>query len=430
MDVRLQKRYLRLVMQHTNAATRLAAGIRSLPGVGDSFAATQAAWRFFSNSRVTLPALAEPLRELGCRAVDQSRSDYALLVHDWSKIDYDGHASKTDQLQLSNALDRGYELVTALLVDASTGSPLAPMEVGLLASDGLHSTRSGRPLRSLPHLAQLLPTMQASRRWDIRQRLVHVIDREADSVHHFRQWDQEGHLFLVRGDNRRMEHQGRSLLTSEIVEILQEEGAFQVTRDVEVRGQQGRLSIAQTRVVLSGPAWHRGGSRGKRRREYGAPLALRLVVAQVRGRDNRLLAQWWLLTNVPDDVPGSEIALWYYWRWRIESFHKLLKSAGLQLESWQQESAAALVRRLLVACMACVVAWQLEAQTTPAAKSCQTFVVRLSGRQMKRARPVTTPALLAGLHILLVMLQVLDEYTPDQIRQIAAPILPELRRSG
>jgi len=34
------------------------------------------------------------------------------------------------------------------------------------------------------------------------------------------------------------------------------------------------------------------------------------------------------------------------------------------------------------------------------------------------------------LHVLLVMLQVLDEYTPDQIRQLGAQILPELRRSG
>ena len=429
MDVRLQKRYVRLVMQHMNVATELAAGIRSLPAVGSSFAATQAAWRFFSNSRVTLPALAEPLRELGCRMAGQSASAYALLVHDWSKVDYDGHVSKTDQLQLSNSLDRGYELMTALLVDASTGSPLAPMELTLLAADGRHCTRDATPQPPLPHLEQLLPTMHASRVWNIPRRLVHVIDREADSVHHFRQWDHEGHLFLVRGDDRRMQYQGESRLISEIAEILQEKRAFQVARTIEVRGRQGRLSIAQTSVVLSGPAWSRN-SKSKRRREYGAPLSLRLVVAQVRDSDNHLLAQWWLLTNVPEDVPASDVALWYYWRWRIESFHKLLKSAGLQLESWQQESAPAIARRLLVACMACVVAWQLETQTTPEAKSCQTFVTRLSGRQMKRTRPVTTSALLAGLHVLLVMLQVLDEYTPDQIRQLGSQILPELRRSG
>jgi hypothetical protein len=36
------------------------------------------------------------------------------------------------------------------------------------------------------------------------------------------------------------------------------------------------------------------------------------------------------------------------------------------------------------------------------------FLVRLSGRQMKRYRPVTAPALLAGLHLLLTMLEVLE----------------------
>jgi hypothetical protein len=242
MDVRLQKRYGRLVMQHMNVATELAAGIRSLPAVGSSFAATQAAWRFFSNSRVTLPALAEPLRELGCRMAGQSPSAYALLVHDWSKVDYDGHVSKTDQLQLSNSLDRGYELMAALLVDASTGSPLAPMELTLLAADGRHCTRDASPQPPLPHLEQLLPTMQASRAWNIPRRLVHVIDREADSVRHFRQWDRAGHLFLVRGNDRRMQYQGESRLISEIAEILQGKTGFS--------GCAGRRSPRETGSVV------------------------------------------------------------------------------------------------------------------------------------------------------------------------------------
>ena len=74
---------------------------------------------------------------------------------------------------------------------------------------------------------------------------------------------------------------------------------------------------------------------------------MRLIVAQVRDADGTVLAQWWLLTNV-DDVPADQIALWYYWRWRIESFHKLLKSAGLEMEEWRQESAAPIAKRLLV----------------------------------------------------------------------------------
>ena len=48
---------------------------------------------------------------------------------------------------------------------------------------------------------------------------------------------------------------------------------------------------------------------------------MRLVVSEVRDGDGRLLATWLLLTNVPASVPASEVALWYYWRWRVEMFH-------------------------------------------------------------------------------------------------------------
>src|SRR5687768_17208422 len=118
MDERLQDRYRLLVHQHMNTATALAAGIHSLPAVGNAFAASQAAWRFFRNPHVSLPLLVEPLRELGRQGAAQSSSSYVLLVHDWSKIDYAGHRAKADQVQLSNETDHGYELTTALLVDA------------------------------------------------------------------------------------------------------------------------------------------------------------------------------------------------------------------------------------------------------------------------------------------------------------------------
>ena len=42
-------------------AQRLACGIRAVPGVSKTFAATQAAYRFFNNPRVALRTLAEPI---------------------------------------------------------------------------------------------------------------------------------------------------------------------------------------------------------------------------------------------------------------------------------------------------------------------------------------------------------------------------------
>src|SRR3972149_471189 len=100
MDARLQKRYLQLVDSHMNAVQALAAGVKALPQAGTPFAVTQAAWRFFSNPRVTLSKLVEPLREAGRQPCDASPSPYVLLVHDWSKLAYNGHQSKTDMTQL------------------------------------------------------------------------------------------------------------------------------------------------------------------------------------------------------------------------------------------------------------------------------------------------------------------------------------------
>ena len=154
------------------------------------------------------------------------------------------------------------------------------------------------------------------------------------------------------------------------------------------------------------------------------------MISQILDDDSQVLAEWYLITNVPEDVSDVTIADWYYWRWRIESYHKLLKSGGQQLESWQQESAEAIAKRLLIASMVCVSAWQLQSQTTPEAQECQQFLVKLSGRQMKRSRPVTTSALIAGLHILLPMVELLERYSPAEIRKLAKLAVPNIQRTG
>jgi len=428
MDARLQKRYLQLVEAHMNVVQAIAAGIKALPSVGKAFAAAQAAWRFFANDRVTLPRLIEPLREVGRQGCKESSSKYVLAVHDWSKLDYDGHKSKRDLTQLSQALDRGYELMTVLMVDADHGAPLAPMGMELLSATGRHTTEAEAAQPRIAHLDQVLPWMEAGRSWGLDKPCVHVIDREADSLRHLRVWDAAGHLFLVRADDRRVKFRGRSQLLSEIVQLLSAERVFQPTGEVSIRGRKGGQFVAETEVVVDGPAWEKT-PEGKNRRVPGPALRLRLVIVQVQDTDGTLLAEWLLLSNV-FDVSAAQITLWYYWRWRIESFHKVLKSAGLEVEEWQQETAAAITKRLLVGCMACVTVWALQRQDTPEAKTCQEILVRLSGRQMKRSRPVTTSALLAGLHLLLTMLDVLEQHSPAQLREYARIAAPALCRSG
>lgn len=424
VEVRLQKRYRLLVESHINVVQAVAAGIKAVPGVKKAFAATQAAWRFFGNPNVTTMELAEPLRDVGRQACMESTSPYAMLAFDWSKMDYDGHANKPDLAQLSQEMDRGYEMATALLIDAENGAPLAPMGLSVLCSLGMYSTESEFPQPRIAHLDQVLPWMEQSNSWDLGKLPVFVIDREADSLKHLRAWDAAGHLFLVRADDRRLTFRGCSQLLSEVAVTLQKEDSFKRYEELSIRGKYGTQWVAETDVLLDQPAWGTT-PEGKTCRIRGAPLPVRFVVVQVRDVEGKLLAEWWLLTNVRD-VSALQVATWYYWRWRIESFHKLLKSSGLELEEWLQESALAITKRLLVGCMACVTVWALERQNTPEAEMCKAFLVRLSGRQMKRKRRVTTPALMCGLHLLLTMLDVLETHNIEQLQayaKIAAPVL-------
>lgn len=403
-----------------------AAGPVILPETATAQAATQSAWRFFRNQNVTLEALVQPPRAAGREQCAASDSRYALLAHDWSKLDYGTHQSKADVRQLTHQSDRGYDLTTALLIDAADGSPLAPMQMHVKTAKAMHSTASAPPALDDHHLEQLRPTMDEVAEWDLPRAVVHLIDQEADSVGHFRDWHEAGHDFLARGDDRRVLWNNESRLISEIVAHHDAQCLYEDSRAVEYHGRSARQEVAEAEIVLYRPA--RKWIDGRKVDVPGPPLPLRLVMARVLDEDGTILAEWALLTNVSSTVDAATIALWYYWRWRIESFFKLLKSHGQRIEQWQQRDGLAITRRLLIASMACVIVWKLERLDTPEAERTRKLLVRLSGRQMKRGRTSTAPALLAGYFVLLSMSDLLEhtDFDLQAIKKLATQALPFL----
>lgn len=424
-EKRLQRRYLSLVSSHLGPSDRLAAGLHALPAATQGLSATQASYRFLSNPRIGLPALMEPLLD----AAEQGAAtceEWLLVVHDWCNLHYDKHLEKKDRTSLSSHWDLGYRLQAALLLNDRGGQPIAPLSLSLEAADGIHCSRSNRVRKPQSQLDELEPVMHFVDRRRGDKSAVHIVDAQADSVGHMRRWQAMGQWFLVRRNAIRIVREGgveRSL--SEVQQRLQQHGAFQQKRPVLYHGRSAEQWIAETAVILDRPARpQRMADQGKRKIVPGEPLHLRLVISEVRAKTGELLATWWLLSNLPDSVPAERIALWYYWRWRVESYFKLLKSAGQHVEQWQQTTASAVARRLLVASMACVVVWNLARNQSPEAAEVRDFLIRLSGRQMKRSRPFTEPALLAGLWVLLPMLQALEQYPIEQILRFAKHILP------
>ena len=253
--------------------------------------------------------------------------------------------------------------------------------------------------------------------------VVHVIDREADSVNHWRQWDADGHLALVRGDDRKVLSGGRETTLVAVADSLHQGHALKDAGEALYHGRKARLFVAETGVVL-----HRPGKRneGKKKIEIpGEPLPLRLVVTEVRDLKDRVLARWLLLTNCPVMLgDAATVARWYYFRWRIESLHKLLKSAGWQLESWLQRDGTRILKKLLIALAACVSIWALERQRDAESECFKALLMQMSGRQTKRRVPVTTSGMLAGLWVLQGALGPLARHGPDQLNSMLENHLP------
>ena len=392
--------------------------MKSLPSGQPSFADTQALWRFAKNPRVKPSDLAVPLMAMAREGIEQDCDDYALAVHDWSRLNFRTHTSKLDRVRMSHDTDVGYELQSTVLVADRDGAPICAPVHNLRTAKGVLSSRSDGMQEMRPHLDELSERVAWLEAQKLGRALVHMVDREADSVAHLRQWSELGALWLVRvKGGGRVRWEDKSVKLSDVAAGL----SFEAVREVEHKGHSAVQWIGSTTVVVSRAARPKAvDAQGRRVRAVaGAPLVARLVVSQVRDGSNKLLAEWYLLSNVPEAVAASTLALWYYWRWRIESYFKLLKEAGQQIEQWEQESGEAIFKRLLIASQACALAWRLMRADGEFAARTRTFLIRLSGRQMKRTTPVTASALLAGMYALFAMNETLHHYSPEQLAAFA-----------
>lgn len=429
LEPRLRSRYEKLVAAHSNCTQKLAAGVKSLADGTTAFAQTQALWRYLSNPRVTPLELSRPLLAVAHEEVSHSEDHHVLCVHDWSRLNYNSHGSKRDRVQMTHAADVGYELQSSLLVSASSGVPLVAPVQNLVTGAGVWQSRAETLKRhEQTHLDELTERMEWLEGQRFDKALVHLIDREGDSIAHLRQWSAQGWRWLVRvKEGSRMQHHGIVFKAGALAEQLH----FERERSVTHQGQAAVQWLANTEVIITRNAKpKREESPGKRRAIAGEPLAARLIVSRIYNAAGELVSQWYLLTNVEEGVPPAEIAQWYHHRWQIESYFKLLKEAGHQLESWEQETGEGILKRLLIAGQASVLAWRLMRAEDEQATHTRAFLVRLSGRQMKRTRPVTAPALLDGLFKLFTMLETLKNYSLSELEAFAEFAFPRQFSTG
>ena len=383
-----------------------------------SFATTQAIWRFLNNENVSFKQLNQPIESLASLEIKQSNHAFALVAHDWSQLQYVKHNNKVNRFKRTHSNDLSYELQSSLLIDADDGLPIAPITQTLSDATGRYSTFKEQYETKETHLDSLMEQIEYIESQKIDKALVHIIDREGDSIAHLRAMNQQGFLFLIRGkEGHLVEYQGQVCKVREVADQID----LSYSKTVTYKGKIEKLYVGEAEIQITRDAKPKKKDlTGKRLApQKGIPLKVRLITTEIHDTDGKKLARWTLLSNVASEVETTELATWYYWRWNIESFFKLLKQAGHDVESWLQTTPQAILRRLLIACMACVLTWRIQRSNDEQNTKVRAFLTRISGRQQKRGKRESAPSILAGLSILMNALQLLSEYSVDDLKNMA-----------
>jgi len=180
-------------------------------------------------------------------------------------------------------------------------------------------------------------------------RCVHIGDRESDIYELFCAAQQVGTHFLVRTCVDRLAGDGDHTIADEMDEV-----AVKGLHRIEVRDSNGDpdqavLEIRYRKIRVLPPI-------GKQKR-YPA-LTLTVIHAEERGTPkNRKKIDWKLITDLPVQSRNEAIEKldWYALRWKIEVFHKILKS-GCRAEEAKLRTAQRLANLIAVYC---ILSWRV-----------------------------------------------------------------------
>jgi hypothetical protein len=180
-------------------------------------------------------------------------------------------------------------------------------------------------------------------------RCVHVGDRESDIYELFCAAEEYGTKFLVRTCVDRLAGGGHHTIAA----AMRAE-KVKTTQQVEVRNDKGDVSEATVEVKYRRLRIHPPIGKQKKYPD----LALTVIYAQEPGMPKgRERLDWKLITNLPVRTrkDALEKLAWYAMRWKIETFHKILKS-GCRAEASKLRTADRITNLIAVFC---ILSWRV-----------------------------------------------------------------------
>jgi len=370
-DARLSKRLVHVAHAKAETPGRAFCGVAQ----GDG-AAVKGYYRLIDmpeDSAVTMDHILQPHRD---RTVRRMQGQHTVLcVQDGSDLNYNGLAVCTGLGEIganqTGAKSRGLHLHTTLAISPS-GLPLGVLRVQCLAPEP-KAPEDKRPAFAIPiEEKKTFPWIEHHRDMvavaaDMPPtRLIDVCDREADFFEMFdeQRRDRSVELLVRAKHNRNIAEDPFKLWEAVRQTPVQSQVRVQIPRQSarpKKSKQQARakrparnadLAVRFMRVQLCPAHYHAG----------KAPIDIWVIHAREENPPpNTEAVEWFLLTTIdlgsPEDA--EQCLRWYCLRWRIEDWHRVLKS-GCRIEDIAHETAER-VRRAIAINL--VIAWRIMLMT-------------------------------------------------------------------
>ncbi len=360
-DERLNRRLRKLLAQLGSAMGQ------SIPLVCQDWTNAKAAYRFFSNDRVSeADILAGHFRSTRDRTA--ATDGPVLVLHDTTEFSY--RREKPEAIGITKAINSGRDkagrlrshticgiLMHSSLAVTTEGLPLGLTAVKFWTRKKFKGTAALKrkinptrvPIEKKESVRWLDNLKQSTELLSDPGRCVHIGDRESDIYELFCAAQEAGTHFLVRTCVDRLAGDGDHTIADEMDEV-----AVKGLHRIEVRDNNGDpdeavLEIRYRRLRVLPPI-------GKQKR-YPA-LTLTVIHAEERGTPkNRKKIDWKLITDLPVQSRADAIGKldWYALRWKIEVFHKILKS-GCKAEEAKLRTAQRLANLIAIYC---ILSWRV-----------------------------------------------------------------------
>ena len=346
-DERLGVRLARLLEQLSNNPTAsISAACR------DPYQA-KAAYRFTANPNVTPEAITKITREVTIGNIGTAKPSVLLIPQDTTEINYSNLKSTSG---MGNIGTRNTDM--GIIVHSAVAISEEGEIYGLMAQKiwvrppeehGKSKKRNYLPIEEKESYKWLETMERAEAPFPEDTLAVHICDREGDIFEFFcNAKEKNAHYLCRKRHNRKIESQTGNKNLDDFVKTLPAAGniTVHIPRDSHTKRTERNaiVEIKYGKCIMKKP------SSPVYRKDLPETIEIYVISAvETNPPSGQGKIFWQLITNIPTESFEDAVTRiqWYTQRWKIETFHRTLKS-GCGIEELQSDSADKLMKLIAI----------------------------------------------------------------------------------